>query len=382
MPGARPAALAVLLLAAAHSTHADELPRADPQRLEARILALGRFGANPEGGVSRVAFSPADVAGREYVVSLMQAAGLRVRVDAAGNIFGRREGREPGLPTILFGSHIDSVPGGGNYDGDVGVLGAIECVELLNAAGSATRHPLEVVVFADEEGALIGSRAVAGELTAGALDERSHSGLSVRDGLRAIGGDPDRIDSARRLPAELRAFLELHIEQGGILDERQLDIGVVLGIVGINWWDVTVEGVANHAGTTPMGRRHDALLAAAQLVLAVNRVVTSVPGSQVGTVGRIAAAPGVPNVIPGRVDLSLELRDLDAAKIASLFAAIEGEARAIASATGTRISFRPPLPRSATSASGASSRPRPTAWGSGTRRCPAGPATTPRTWPA
>ncbi len=343
MPCARLETVAVLLLAAAAGRPAQaagDLHRADPRRLEQRILALGRFGANPEGGVSRVAFSAADVAGREYVVSLMRDAGLAVRIDTAGNILGRRPGGEPGLPAILFGSHIDSVPGGGNYDGDVGVLGAIECVELLNAAARTTRHPLEVVVFADEEGMLLGSKAMSGELAPGSLDERSHSGLAVRDGLRAIGGDPDRIAAARRRPEELRAFLELHIEQGGILDAQGLDIGVVLGIVGIQWWDVTVEGVANHAGTTPMDRRKDALVSAAQLVLAVKRVVTSVPGSQVGTVGRIAAAPGAPNVIPGRVEMSLELRDLSAAKIASLSASIEGEARAIEAATGTRIAFR------------------------------------------
>jgi N-carbamoyl-L-amino-acid hydrolase len=317
------------------------VPRADPRRLEARILELGRFGANLEGGVSRVAFSSADVAGRAYVVSLMRAAGLQVRVDAAGNILGRREGRDPRLPVILFGSHIDSVPGGGNYDGDVGVMGAIECIELLKAASLVTRHPLEVVVFSDEEGALVGSRAMAGELTADALDVVSHSGHTVREGIRAIGGDPDRLASARRTPEELLAFLELHIEQGGILDERGLDIGVVEGIVGIQWWDVRVEGVANHAGTTPMDRRTDALVAAAQLVLAINRVVTSVPGRQVGTVGRIAAAPGAPNVIPGRVDMSLELRDLSTEKIRSLFASIETEARAVETRTGARISFRP-----------------------------------------
>ncbi|HET7294479.1 MAG TPA: Zn-dependent hydrolase [Vicinamibacteria bacterium] len=343
MRSARLAAAGVLVAVAlvTPARPADELPRADARRLEARVLALGRFGANAEGGVTRVAFGPADVDGRAYVSSLMRAVGLAVRIDAAGNILGRRQGRETGLPVILFGSHIDSVPGGGNYDGVAGVLGAIECVELLNAAVRTTRHPLEVVVFADEEGSLAGSRAMADALGEEALAETSHSGLTVREGIRAIGGDPERLASARRRPSELRAFLELHVEQGGILDAKGLDIGVVLGIVGINWWDVTVEGIANHAGTTPMDRRKDALVAAAQLVLAVNRVVTAVPGSQVGTVGRIAAAPGAPNVIPGRVEMSLELRDLSAGKIAALFAAVEAEARTIAATTGTRISFRP-----------------------------------------
>jgi N-carbamoyl-L-amino-acid hydrolase len=315
--------------------------KADPVRMEERIRELGRFGAEPDGGVSRVAFSDADVAGRAYVVGLMKQAGLAVRVDVAGNIIGRREGSEPGLPAILFGSHIDSVPRGGNYDGDVGVIGAIECVQLLHEAGVATRHPLEVVVFSDEEGGLVGSRAMAGKLTPAALDVRSHSGKTVRDGIRAIGGDPERLAEAQRRPGELKAFLELHIEQGAVLEEAKVDIGVVEGIVGIHWWDVTIEGSANHAGTTPMDRRQDALLAGAHLVVAVNRVVTGVPGRQVGTVGRIAAAPGAPNVIPGRVVMSLELRDLSADKIQSLFASIREEAAAIAGRTGTRISFQP-----------------------------------------
>jgi N-carbamoyl-L-amino-acid hydrolase len=205
----------------------------------------------------------------------------------------------------------------------------------------ATRHPLEVVVFSDEEGGLVGSRAMAGKLTPAALDVRSHSGKTVRDGIRAIGGDPDRLAEAQRRPGELKAFLELHIEQGAVLEEAKVDIGVVEGIVGIHWWDVTIEGSANHAGTTPMDRRQDALLAGAHLVVAVNRVVTGVPGRQVGTVGRIAAAPGAPNVIPGRVVMSLELRDLSADKIQSLFASIREEAAAIAGRTGTRISFQP-----------------------------------------
>jgi len=315
--------------------------RADPARIQERIGTLATFGANPEGGVSRAAFSEADLVGREYVASLMRQAGLAVRIDTAGNLIGRREGREPTWPVILFGSHIDSVPHGGNYDGDVGVIGAIECVELLKAAGMTTRHPLEVVVFTDEEGGLVGSRAMVGELSASALGVVSHSGRTAREGIRVLGGDPDRLEEARRRPEELRAFLELHIEQGGVLEAAGLDIGVVEGIVGINWWDVTVEGLANHAGTTPMDRRHDAVLAAAELVLAVNRVVRGVPGRQVGTVGRISASPGAPNVIAGRVEMSLELRDLRAEKIAALFAAIEAEARAIEAKTGTLVRFTP-----------------------------------------
>lgn len=315
--------------------------RVNGRRIEERLMALAQFGKNPEGGVSRVAFSDADVQGRQYVISLMREAGLTVRIDPAGNIIGRRDGSDPSLPVILFGSHIDSVPRGGNYDGDVGVIGAIECVQVLKENGVITRHPLEVVVFADEEGGLVGSRAMIGELTPETLDVVSHSGKTVREGIRFIGGDPDRLAEARRRKGEITAYLELHIEQGGRLEAEKVQIGVVEGIVGINWWNVTVEGFANHAGTTPMDRRRDALLAAAHFIIAVNRIVTSVPGQQVGTVGRIAAEPGAPNVIPGRVVMSLELRDLSREKVASLFEKIQQEARAIEERFGVTIRFDP-----------------------------------------
>ena len=172
--------------------------RADPARVQARIDALSAFGRNPEGGVSRVAFSDADIAGRAYLVGQMKSLGLDVRIDAAGNIIGRRAGRRDELPPILFGSHIDSVPGGGNYDGDVGVVGALEVIELLNENGIETRHPLEVVSFTDEEGGLTGSRAMVGKLTDKAMDVVTHSGYTIREGIRRVGGEPDRIDAAAR----------------------------------------------------------------------------------------------------------------------------------------------------------------------------------------
>jgi N-carbamoyl-L-amino-acid hydrolase len=336
-------AIAAIVLAAtvpAAAARADDgLPRADAGRLARHIEALGHFGANPEGGVSRVAFSPADVAGREYVKSLMHEAGLEVRIDAAGNLIGRRPGTDPSLPVIIAGSHIDSVPQGGNYDGDVGVLGAVEAARLLRQHGIETRHPLEIVVFTDEEGGTVGSQAMAGRFAPASLDLMSHSGLTIRDGIRVVGGDPDRLAEAARRPGEIAAYVELHIEQGAILDESDIDIGVVEGIVGIRWWEVTVEGTANHAGTTPMSRRHDALVTASEVVLAVNRIASAMPGNQVATVGRIRAEPGAPNVIPGRVAMSLEVRDLDAVRMETLFRTIEAEAMRIAAARGTTIGF-------------------------------------------
>jgi N-carbamoyl-L-amino-acid hydrolase len=315
--------------------------RADADRIEARITKLGTFGANPRGGVSRLAYSEADIAGRDYIMGLMRDAGLEVRVDAAANIIGRRVGSDPGLPPIMFGSHIDSVPRGGNYDGDVGVIAAIECMQVLHERNVVTRHPLEAIVFTDEEGGLVGSRALIGELADEALAVVSHSGLTVREGIAALGGDPDDLPSVVRPEDAIKAFIELHIEQGAILDEANIDIGVVEGIVGINWWEATIEGVANHAGTTPMNRRRDALLAAAHLILAVNQEVRKEDGAHVGTVGRISAEPGAPNVIAGRVVLSIELRDLSEARILYLFGKIFQAAQRIQRTTSTRISFEP-----------------------------------------
>jgi N-carbamoyl-L-amino-acid hydrolase len=312
--------------------------RVNGKRVMEQLFALGEFGKNPEGGVSRVAYSEADRQGREYVLGLMRAAGLDVSVDPAGNLIGRRAGRRD-LPSIAFGSHIDSVPKGGNYDGPVGSLAAVEVAHALREQNIRTRHPLEVIIFQNEEGGLYGSRALSGEIPARELELTSHSGKTVREGIRFIGGDPDRLAEARRRPGDLAAFLELHIEQGGVLEAERVDIGVVQGIVGIGWWDVTWEGLANHAGTTPMDQRQDALLAAARLVDAVHRVARATPGRHVATVGRIRAEPGAPNVVPGRVVNSLEIRDLEESKMRSLFERIRREAETIAEGTGTRVSF-------------------------------------------
>lgn len=331
----------ILLISNWHvAAMAQSLPNsANPDRIEQRIKALSAYGADAAGATSRVAFSAADIAGREYIKELMREAGLEVSVDTAGNIIGRREGSDASLPPIMFGSHIDSVPGGGNYDGDVGVIGAIEVAQLLHEQGIITRHPLEIVSFTDEEGGLVGSRAMAGDLRESALGVMSHSGLTIRDGILAVGGDPDRLDLAVREAGTIAAFIELHIEQGGILDTENIEIGVVEGIVGIRWWDVTIEGFANHAGTTPMNKRWDAMLTAAELILAINKIAMELPGRQVATVGRIQALPGAPNVIPGEVILSLEIRDLEAQKMQQVFDLVAAEAEKIAASRETPIRF-------------------------------------------
>jgi beta-ureidopropionase / N-carbamoyl-L-amino-acid hydrolase len=313
--------------------------RVNGVRLNQHLTELSQFGRNPQGGVSRLAYSDFDKQGREYAMGLMRAAGLEARIDAAGNILGSRPGREPNLKPLMFGSHIDSVPEGGNFDGPVGSLGAIEVAQRLREGNVTTRHPLEVVIFQNEEGGTVGSRALIGELHDTDLALVARSGKKIGDGITFLGGHVSRLGEVRRSKGDVAAYVELHIEQGGNLDRQKLDIGVVEGIVGIGWWDVTIEGFSNHAGTTPMNGRRDSMLAFARFTDMVNRVVTSIPGRQVGTVGRIAVTPGAPNVIPGKVVCSLELRDLDDAKIAMLFQRVQQEARKIGEATGTTFAY-------------------------------------------
>lgn len=313
---------------------------ANGARVVEQQKALATIGNDPAGGISRVAYSDADRQGREYVMGLMRAAGLTPTIDAAGNISGRRDGRVPGLPVLLIGSHIDSVPQGGNYDGIVGSLGAIEVARTLAESHFTLRHPLEVIIFQNEEGGLKGSRGISGELRDEELTQATRSGKTLRDGIAFIGGNPARLAEARRKRGDVFAYLELHIQQGGSLAAEKIDIGVVEGIVGNGRWDVTIEGKANHAGTTPMNERQDALLAAARFIEAVHRVVTSIPGQQVGTVGKIQASPGAYNVVPGKVLLGLDLRDLDEARIDSMFAKIRDEAEQIGRASGTKFSFQ------------------------------------------
>jgi beta-ureidopropionase / N-carbamoyl-L-amino-acid hydrolase len=332
--------LLVALFVTLPTLRSQSSPRVNGDRLIKHMTAMAAIGKDPGGGYSRVAYTEADRQGREYVMGLMRAAGLAVSIDAAGNISGRRAGNEPKLLPLIIGSHVDSVPQGGNYDGVVGSLSAIEVAQILAEGHSALRHPLEVLIFQNEEGGLQGSRAISGELREEDLSQATRSGKTLREGIAFIDGDPARLANVRRKPGDVFAYLELHIEQGGTLATEKIDIGVVEGIVGNHRWDVTIEGVANHAGTTPMNQRHDALLAGAKFIEAVNRIVTSVPGRQVGTVGKIQAVPGAYNVIPGRVMLGLDMRDLDESRIDMLFGKIRDEAEQIGQATGTKFSFQ------------------------------------------
>ncbi len=291
----------------------------DARRLQANLEHLSEIGRDPGGGITRLGLSQSELDAHTYAVGLMREARLTVRIDAAGNVFGRREGSVK-LPVLLFGSHLDSVPHGGAYDGPLGTIGAIEVIRALNAAHIQTRHPLEVVVWTNEEGphfgiSAFGSSVAAGSVGPEVLDRKDEQGETVADWLRRYGQDPGQLASARIARGSLAAIVELHIEQGPNLEEAKVPIGVVQGIVGLRRWKCVVTGVANHAGTTPMNRRHDALATAARELLAVRDSVRAEEGRQVGTVGYVKAEPGAPNVIAGRAEFPYELRDLEAAKI-------------------------------------------------------------------
>ena len=333
--------LILWVLATATATAQTPPVRVQGERISAQLQALSQFGKNPQGGVSRVAYSDADVAGRAYVLGLMREAGLSVQTDAAGNLVGRRDGTQPGLQPLLIGSNIDSVPEGGNYDGDVGALAAIEVAQVLKDRGVTLRHPLEVIVFSNEEGVMLGSTALSHGIEAARLNLVSQSGKTVREGVQLIGGDLQQLAAAQRTPGSVAAYLELHIEQGAVLEQAARQIGVVEGIVGIIDCEVTVQGFANHAGTTPMNQRHDALLAAARFIEAVNQIVKATPGRQVGTVGWVRAEPGAYNVVPGKVVLGLEIRDLQADKIRALYAEVVKQGEVIGQQSGTTFQFEP-----------------------------------------
>jgi len=321
-------------------------PSIDAARLRNRLERLSYHGRAPGAtfadGVNRVAYSTADLTARAWIIDEIKGADIVPRIDPAGNIFARFGG-QPNQPPILFGSHIDSVPTGGNFDGDLGTFAALEVIQAVQAAKMQTRHPLEMVLWAHEESTAFGigtaaSRIVAGDLQAGDMD-RVWNGMKRSDAIRRIAGDPDRIETAVRGKGTWHSYVELHIEQGGTLDKAKMPIGIVEGIVAIHRYDVVIEGQVNHAGTTPMNERHDAMVAAAQLTLAVREIASRRQGRQVGTVGRIAVEPNSPNVIPGRVTLSVEFRDLSEQVLRELGDAVKARGVAIAKETGTSVVF-------------------------------------------
>jgi len=290
-------------------------PTLDRQQFLETLDTLAQFGATSNQGINRTAFSPTDLQARAWLVEQMEQAGLHVRTDPAGSTIGLYPGEQANLPPLALGSHTDTVPNGGRFDGALGVLAGLACVRALHRAGLRLQHPVEVINFAAEEattpGGEFGSRAMAGVLPPETLHQLAWDGRPMTAHLEAAGLNPAEVFAARRAHGSLAAYLELHIEQGGVLESEGARIGVVEGIVGLRSYAVTFQGYANHAGTTPMDRRQDALLPAAAYIPAVNRI--AVAHGIVGTVGELHLQPNASNVIPGRVNLVAEIRGLDEA---------------------------------------------------------------------
>ncbi len=306
-------------------------------RLNRSLAQLAEIGKLPNGGVSRVAFTTEDLLARQLVQSWMIEAGMTVRTDAASNIIGKYAGRREGAAALATGSHIDTVPVAGRYDGCLGVLAGIEVVRVLHENHLRLDHPIEVIVFTDEESTVIGSKAMAGEVVNDPEYYGRNDSTPIQTCLEKIGGDWSKIATAKRDRSHIAAFVELHVEQGGVLESTGASIGVVKGIVGQYRFAVTVTGRPNHAGTTPMNMRKDALVAASQVVLAVNKLGTETPGEQVATVGYFNVLPNAVNIVPGQVDLKIDLRDLSQEHLVDLISRMEQEFKAIATATQTEI---------------------------------------------
>jgi N-carbamoyl-L-amino-acid hydrolase len=313
--------------------------RVNGARLNEWLTQFDRIGRTPTG-INRVAYSEADLAGRAFTQQLLRDAGLTPRIDTAGNIYARLEGTDRTLAPILIGSHIDSVTDGGNYDGPVGSFGAIEVARTLRETNTRLRRPLDVVIWQNEEGGTTGSKTAIGEMTDAELAKVARSGKTIREGIGIIGGDVSRLAESVKKKGDIACYIELHIEQGGLLEKAGKQIGVVQGIVGLRWFEVTIVGFANHAGATPMDQRQDAMLAAAKFTVAVNDAVRAEPGRQVATVGRMVVSPNTTNVIPGQVVMTVDLRDLDQKKIEHFTEVFERLAREIGAATKTTFAFK------------------------------------------
>lgn len=305
--------------------------RVNGARLRHSLEEMARIGATPRGGVSRPALSDADRQGRDLFARWMAEAGLQVRFDDVGNQYGRRKGRREDLAPAMIGSHLDSIPQGGRFDGAYGVLAALEVARVLNDSNVVTQRPIEIVSWTNEEGARFQPSCLGSGVVAGAYEldyayaRADYAGKKFGDELRRIGYLGDR--AAR--PGTTDTYLELHIEQGPVLEAEGLQIGVVDGIVGIYWGTVEVTGQAQHAGPTPMAHRRDPMVAAARIIARLRDIARAADGATV-TVGRLDAEPAIINAIPGRVRFTLDIRHPDGATVARLRAAMADAAVAIA----------------------------------------------------
>jgi allantoate deiminase len=278
----------------------------------ARIDELGKISETPEH-LTRIFLTEQHRAAADLILSWMRSAGMRAHLDAIGNVCGRYEGERHGLPCLMLGSHYDTVRDAGKWDGPLGLIAAIACVADLNKRGKRLPFAIEVIGFADEEGVrfastLLGSRAVAGSFDESVLGTRDRAGISMRDALTTFGLDPEHIGAAARARGELLAYVELHIEQGPVLEEKSLPVGVVTAISGATRLAANLTGMAGHAGKVPMALRRDALVGAAECIVAIEELCRTDEGGLVGTVGYINAMPGATNVIPGRVAFTIDIR--------------------------------------------------------------------------
>ncbi len=311
----------------------------------ARLDALAAHSETGDGLTRRFA-SPEHRAAAALILGWMRDAGMTAHMDAVGNCVGRYEGNEPGLPALIMGSHQDSVRNGGRYDGMLGIVTPIACVAALHERGERLPFALEVFAFGDEEGvrfasSLLGSRAIAGSFDFDALERLDDDGVTMRDAMRDFGLDPDGIAACARKPEDVLGFVEVHIEQGPVLEAEGLPLGVVTGISGGDRLAVTITGLAGHAGTVPMGSRRDALAAAAECILAVERRAGS-GDDTVGTVGIISAQPGAVNVIPGSAAFSIDLRSPDDALRRALVDDLKREISAICERRGVDVDIETP----------------------------------------
>ncbi len=285
----------------------------DALRIQKDIENLSCFTATPGCGVTRLSFTPEDRGAREYIKKAMEEAGLAVREDAAGTVVGRREGRVEG-PVVMVGSHFDSVKCGGAFDGTAGVVAALEIARVMKEVGVSTVFPVEFVAMVEEEGTrfgagLFGSRAMAGAVSEQEVKtHKDDEGVTLAQAMQDFGLEPALILKAARDPSSLQAFFELHVEQGPVLEREGFPLGIVESIVGMNTYEVCIEGKADHAGTTPLDMRSDALLAASKVVGGVRRIAGTTGGGAVGTVGKVEVLPGASNVVPGKVNFTVDLR--------------------------------------------------------------------------
>ncbi|CAM5222545.1 Allantoate deiminase OS=Ureibacillus acetophenoni OX=614649 GN=SAMN05877842_11031 PE=3 SV=1 [Ureibacillus acetophenoni] len=289
------------------------------ERLEKHIEELSQFGMQSSGGINRFSFTEEEAKANEYIKQRMEEAGLTVSFDAVGNVIGELQGTEEKAP-IMIGSHIDTVPHGGKFDGALGVLAAIEVAHSLKDQGIQLKSPLKIVSFKDEEGTrfgfgLLGSRAVAGILKEEELEGRDDQGITLKEAMIQNGYDPKKISEAK--VREVAAYLELHIEQGKVLENENVPVGIVTGIAGPSWKEITVRGLSEHAGATPMPIRQDALVAASEMILKIEQIAFNYKDA-VATVGKLQVKPNGVNVIPGEVTFSLDVRDLDNERCAKI----------------------------------------------------------------